>query len=130
MLAELACKPHARLDHQRQRHPPDVPVRLDADLIGWPLPLVPRWLDQALPTLVNPRVPANSRPLTALEQAELILYAASDPSVTNKAKLGKFVTCWAPFDLLQSPDKLSHSSLADRNAHRTASSRQADDFLE
>jgi transposase-like protein len=41
--------------------------------------------------------------LTACEQAELILYAALDPSVASKAKLGEFVKCLDHFDLLQSP---------------------------
>lgn len=45
----------------------------------------------------------NFRHLTAFEQAELILYAALDPSVANKAKLGEFVKCLDHFDLLQSP---------------------------
>jgi hypothetical protein len=45
----------------------------------------------------------NFRQLTAFEQAELILYAALDPSVADKAKLGEFVKCVDHFDLLQSP---------------------------
>jgi transposase len=43
----------------------------------------------------------NSRQLTAFEQAELILYAALDPSVASRARKGEFVTCLDHFDLLQ-----------------------------
>jgi hypothetical protein len=85
-----------------QRHPPDTPVRLDAGLHQL-TPAVARPGTPVLPALADPRVPANSRPLTALERAALVLYAASDPSVAQKAKPGEFVTCLAPFDLLQSP---------------------------
>ena len=45
----------------------------------------------------------NYRHLTAFEQAELILYAALEPAIASKAKMGEFVTCWDHFDLLQSP---------------------------
>jgi transposase-like protein len=45
----------------------------------------------------------NFHRLTAFEQAELILYAALDPSVASRAKKGDFVTCFDHFDLLQSP---------------------------
>jgi hypothetical protein len=44
----------------------------------------------------------NFRHLTAFEQAEMILYAALDPSVASKAKKGEFVKCLDHFDLLQS----------------------------
>jgi hypothetical protein len=43
----------------------------------------------------------NYRQLTAFEQAERILYAALDPSVASKAKMGEFVKCLDHFDLLQ-----------------------------
>ena len=43
----------------------------------------------------------NYRQLTAFEQAEMILYAALDPAVANRAKKGEFVTCLDHFDLLQ-----------------------------
>ena len=45
----------------------------------------------------------NFHQLTAFEQAEMILYAALDPSIASKAKKGKFVTCLDHFELLQSP---------------------------
>jgi hypothetical protein len=45
--------------------------------------------------------PRNSRQLTAFEQAEMILDAASDPSVARRARQGEFVTCLDHFDLLQ-----------------------------
>ena len=45
----------------------------------------------------------NFRHLTAFEQAEMILYAALDPSVASKAKQGEFVKCLDHFDLLQCP---------------------------
>jgi transposase len=41
--------------------------------------------------------------LTAFEQAEMILYAALDPSIASKARTGDFVRCLDHFDLLQSP---------------------------
>src|SRR5713101_9110299 len=44
----------------------------------------------------------NFSQLTACEQAELILYAALDPSIASKAKKGEFVKCLDHFDLLQS----------------------------
>jgi hypothetical protein len=44
----------------------------------------------------------NFRHLTAFEQAEMILYAALDPSVASKAKKGEFVKRLDHFDLLQS----------------------------
>jgi hypothetical protein len=44
----------------------------------------------------------NFRHLTAFEQAEMILYAALDPSVASQAKKGEFVKCLDHFDLLQS----------------------------
>ena len=44
----------------------------------------------------------NFHPLTAFEQAEMILYAALDPSIASKAKKGEFVKCLDHFDLLQS----------------------------
>ena len=37
------------------------------------------------------------------EQAEMILYAALDPTVASRAKKGEFVTCLDHFELLQSP---------------------------
>jgi transposase-like protein len=43
----------------------------------------------------------NVRQLTACEQAELILYAALDPSVASRARQGEFVKCLDHFDLLQ-----------------------------
>jgi hypothetical protein len=45
----------------------------------------------------------NFHQLTAFEQAELILYAALDPTVASRAKKGEFVTCLDHFELLQSP---------------------------
>jgi ISXO2-like transposase domain len=44
----------------------------------------------------------NFHQLTAFEQAEMILYAALDPSIARKAKKGEFVQCVDHFDLLQS----------------------------
>src|SRR5437870_8107257 len=44
----------------------------------------------------------NFHQLTAFEQAEMILYAALDPSIASKAKKGEFVKCLDHFDLLQS----------------------------
>ena len=43
----------------------------------------------------------NFHQLTAFEQAEMILYAALDPSIASKAKKGEFVRCFDHFDLLQ-----------------------------
>jgi hypothetical protein len=43
----------------------------------------------------------NYRHLTACEQAELILYAALDPAVASRARMGDFVRCLDHFDLLQ-----------------------------
>ena len=40
--------------------------------------------------------------LTAFEQAEMILYAALDPSMASKAKKGEFVKCLDHFGMLQS----------------------------
>jgi len=40
--------------------------------------------------------------MTAFEQAEMILYAALEPSIASKAKKGAFVQCLDHFDLLQS----------------------------
>ena len=45
----------------------------------------------------------NFHQLTAFEQAELILRAALDPAVANKARKGDFVRCLDHFELLQSP---------------------------
>jgi hypothetical protein len=45
----------------------------------------------------------NYRHLTACEQAEMILYAALDPTVARRARKGDFVRCLDHFDLLQSP---------------------------
>jgi hypothetical protein len=45
----------------------------------------------------------NFHRLTAFEQAEMILYAALDPAIASRAKMGEFVKCLDPFDLLQSP---------------------------
>ena len=42
------------------------------------------------------------RPLTACEQAEMILYAALDPAVAGKARQGDFVRCVDDFNQLQS----------------------------
>jgi transposase len=44
----------------------------------------------------------NFHQLTAFAQAEMILYAALDPSIASKAKKGAFVKCLDHFDLLQS----------------------------
>ena len=44
----------------------------------------------------------NFRQLTACEQAELILYAALDPTIVSRAKKGDFVKGLDPFELLQS----------------------------
>ena len=44
----------------------------------------------------------NFHQLTAFEQAEMILYAALDPSIASKAKKGEFVKCLDHFGLLQS----------------------------
>jgi hypothetical protein len=43
----------------------------------------------------------NCRQRNAFEQAELILQAAWDPTMANRAKKGEFVTCFDHFDLLQ-----------------------------
>jgi hypothetical protein len=43
----------------------------------------------------------NFRQLTACEQAEMILYAALDPSIASRARKGDFVRCLDHFDLLQ-----------------------------
>jgi hypothetical protein len=45
----------------------------------------------------------NARSQKALQQAELIVYAAFDPAVASKARRGEFVTCVDHFDLLQTP---------------------------
>ena len=45
----------------------------------------------------------NFHQLTAVEQAEMILYAALDPAVASRAKKGEFVTCLDHFELLQCP---------------------------
>jgi transposase-like protein len=45
----------------------------------------------------------NFHQLTAFEQAEMILYAALDPTVASRAEKGEFVTCLDHFELLQSP---------------------------
>jgi hypothetical protein len=45
----------------------------------------------------------NFHQLTAFEQAEMILYAALDPTVAGKARKGDFVRCLDHFKLLQSP---------------------------
>ena len=42
--------------------------------------------------------------LTAFEQAEMILYAALEPSVASRAKKGDFVRCLDHFDLLQTQE--------------------------
>jgi hypothetical protein len=44
----------------------------------------------------------NFYPLTACEQAEMILYAALDPAIASQARKGDFVRCLDHFDLLQS----------------------------
>jgi ISXO2-like transposase domain len=44
----------------------------------------------------------NVHQLTAFEQAEMILYAAFEPSIASKAKKGEFVKCLDHFNLLQS----------------------------
>ena len=43
----------------------------------------------------------NYRQLTAFEQAELILYAALDPTIASRTQQGAFVRCLDHFDLLQ-----------------------------
>jgi transposase-like protein len=43
----------------------------------------------------------NFRQQNAFEQAELILYAALDPTVASRARKGEFVRCFNHFDLLQ-----------------------------
>jgi hypothetical protein len=43
----------------------------------------------------------NFRQQTAFEQAELIWYAALDPTVASRARKGEFVRCFDHFDLLQ-----------------------------
>ena len=43
----------------------------------------------------------NFRQRNAFEQAELILQAALDPTIANRAKKGAFVKCFDHFDLLQ-----------------------------
>jgi transposase len=43
----------------------------------------------------------NFRQQNAFEQAELILYAALDPVIANRARKGEFVKCFDHFDLLQ-----------------------------
>src|SRR5262245_47337021 len=43
----------------------------------------------------------NFRPHNACEQAEMILYAALDPSIARRARKGEFVRCLDHFDLLQ-----------------------------
>jgi hypothetical protein len=37
----------------------------------------------------------------AFEQAEMILLAALDPTIASRARRGEFVTCFDPFDFLQ-----------------------------
>jgi hypothetical protein len=51
-----------------------------------------------MPKRANPR---NFHQLTAFEQAEMILYAALDPTIASRAKQGEFVTCLDHFELLQ-----------------------------
>ncbi len=43
----------------------------------------------------------NFRQHNAFEQAELILRAALDPTIANRARKGEFVKCFDHFDLLQ-----------------------------
>ena len=43
----------------------------------------------------------NFQQLTAFEQAEMILYAALDPAIANRARQGDFVKCLDHFNLLQ-----------------------------
>src|SRR5439155_19985887 len=43
----------------------------------------------------------NFHQLTAFEQAEMILYAALDPTIVSRARQGQFVTWFDHFDLLQ-----------------------------
>jgi len=42
----------------------------------------------------------NFRSLNACQQAEYILYAALDPNIANKAKMGEFVKIFDHFNLL------------------------------
>jgi hypothetical protein len=44
----------------------------------------------------------NVRHRNAFEQAELILQAALDPAIANRARRGEFVRCFDPFDLVWS----------------------------
>jgi ISXO2-like transposase domain len=46
----------------------------------------------------------NDCQLTAFEQAEMLLYAALEPSVASRAKKGDFVRCLDHFDLLQTQE--------------------------
>ena len=41
--------------------------------------------------------------LTAVEQAEMIVYAALDPAIASPSRKGDVVRCLDHFDLLQSP---------------------------
>ena len=43
----------------------------------------------------------NFRQHNAFEQRELILQAALDPAIANRARRGEFVACFDHFDLLQ-----------------------------
>jgi hypothetical protein len=43
----------------------------------------------------------NCRHQNAFVQAEMILQAALDPAIARRARQGEFVTCFDPFDLLQ-----------------------------
>jgi hypothetical protein len=45
----------------------------------------------------------NVRHRHAFEQAGLILQAALDPAIASRARRGEFVTCFDPFDLLETP---------------------------
>ena len=45
----------------------------------------------------------NFRQHNAFEQAELILWAALDPTIASRARKGEFVKCLDHFKLLQSP---------------------------
>jgi hypothetical protein len=43
----------------------------------------------------------NFHPLTAFEQAEMMVYAALDPAIASRARPGTWVTCLDHYNLLQ-----------------------------
>jgi hypothetical protein len=46
-------------------------------------------------------IPAQLSSTDGVEQAEMILYAALDPAIANRARQGDFVKCLDHFNLLQ-----------------------------